>query len=140
MSKITIYNRSDGKESSTKKSGNEPIFIPARCAKTKESFLIKLVENKKNWYVEETFKDGTTQNYTSTYSTDTIITKTKFNWKDFVCPICQRKSFVKCYTCKQITCWKGSGDEVCAYCGKHMSNISVGIDSIAIVSSEKKKK
>lgn len=49
----------------------------------------------------------------------------------YKCPWCGNESFVKCGSCKKITCYSGQGTFKCAHCG-HTGEVSGYIKDINI--------
>ena len=139
MSKITIYNRSDGKEIPAKPPAMTQRFIPAKCIKTKEGLLIKLVRDEKGWCWDSTFKDGAAQGTSHSHRTDDIVFDAPQRTGDgFCCAGCGTKHVVKCNSCKQISCWSGSGLFACAFCG-NTGEVTGTITSVNAVAEGKKK-
>jgi len=138
MSKITIFNRNDGKDIPSPKPTSFVRFIPAKCFKTKEGLFIKLIRDDKGWCWDSTFKDGAGQNSSSSHKVQDIIFDAPQRTEDgFCCAGCGVKQVVKCHLCSQFTCWSGIDLWTCAFCG-NTGNPSGTIKSAGAVSEGKK--
>jgi len=138
MSKITIFNRNDGKDIPAPKTTSFVRFIPAKCFKTKEGLLVKLIRDDKGWCWDSTFKDGSRQGYPSVHSVEEIVFDAPQRMRDgFCCAGCGGKTVVKCHSCSQFTCWSGAGLWTCAFCG-NTGNPSGTIQSAGAVPDGKK--
>ena len=140
MSKITIHSRSDGKDIPSPKPTSFQRFVPAKCYKTKEGLLIKMVRDEKGWCWESTFKDGAAQGASNSYgrTEDIVFDAPQRTGDAFCCAGCGTKKVVQCNSCKQITCWSGEGLWHCAFCS-NTGYPSGTIKSAGAVSDGKKK-
>ena len=117
MKKITIINRSDGKEAFNNKPTSEVRFVPAMCLVKREAFFMKLVATDDAWILEDAFIDGSPADVSSNYESTLFSLGKRFDASKFVCPLCVAKSFTQCGSCNRLTCWDGREITECAYCG-----------------------
>lgn len=136
MNKITIYNRSDGKDIPINQQLDEPKFVPAKCYIAKKGFLIKFIKDKDIWIIESAFTDGSAQGSNHSYSTSPFTPDAKISTKGFVCPFCGIRDYTQC-TCGRITCWDEKVNTPCAFCG-NTSKPTHRIKTYEVVSDKKK--
>lgn len=61
MNGITIHNRSDGKQLPIIEGSSVLHLLPAKCVKTKEGLIVRLLRDKTGWCWESPYRDGSTQ-------------------------------------------------------------------------------
>jgi len=115
-------------------------FIPAKCFKTKEGLLIKIIRDEAGWCWDSTLKDGAIHGTTHSYvrTEDISFDAPLRTGIEFRCVGCGNKDVVKCNSCKQITCWRGKGLWKCAFC-RNSGHPSGQIKSASAISEGKKK-
>ena len=68
MDKITVYNRTDGKDNLAKQGIIEQKLIPGRCIKIQEGVFITLIKDEKGWCWDSTMIDRAARGTSYTYS------------------------------------------------------------------------
>lgn len=138
MNKIAILNRNDGKDIPTPKTTSFVRFIPAKCYKTKEGLFVKLIRDDKGWCWDSTLKDGAGQGSSSDrYVENIVFDAPQRTSNGFCCAGCGGKTVVQCNSCRQFTCWSGTGLWTCAFCG-NTGNPSGTIKSVGAIPERKK--
>jgi hypothetical protein len=91
-------------------------FVLVRCAQTGRDFIGRFVEEGDCWNLAEMHPSGRHDVSDGRRAVPSLAGKFGVAKSFAGCPDCRNPSYVRCGTCRELTCWSGSKEFSCILC------------------------